>query len=305
VLTFEALVDVFPAIARYGAPALFHLAFAILEALSDRLLKVSSPQDAYALLRLDEKAVPDYAELSVRIAAAAAAAVAADPTLGGADLDAMRTDLYDRKLRAGMEAAAALQAEAAAAAAAGSDDESDEELECQECREDLPDVYCATCVLGFCNKCHKRGDHSKKGHDTIEFDFDDKTHIKSSIALDSDEDESESDGDSDEEGSVDADGEEDEEEDERAVAAQRAQRPTPVVAAGSAAIQATWLDKGPTNAPATALADFHTLGLCARVQDGKVYVVRTIRFLARGEVPSATHHRVKAACGPNRFREAA
>mmetsp|Transcript_3503 Transcript_3503/g.11443 ORF Transcript_3503/g.11443 Transcript_3503/m.11443 type:complete len:501 (-) Transcript_3503:567-2069(-) len=311
VLTFQALVDIFPAIAEYGAPALFHLAFAILEALSDRLLKVTSPQDAYALLRMDEKAVPDFAELSVRIAKATTKAVAADPTLGGADLDAMRTDLYDRKLRAGMEAAAAMQAEAAAAAAAGSDDESDEELECQECREDLPDVYCSTCNLGFCNKCNKRGAHSKQGHDTVEFDFDDKTHIKSSIALESDEDDSDEedsdDGADSDDG--DADGEDDDEDDERAAAAQRAARPAAVASAAAvgagAATQTVWLDKGPTSAPASALADFHELGLCARVQDGKVYVVRSIRFLARGAVPTATHQRVQAACGPNRFREAA
>jgi len=95
----------------------------------------------------------------------------------------IRADVYEKKLKARMEAAKRSFAESDS----DSGSEEEEGSECQICNEMVPEVACTECRLFLCGSCHEegKGKHDKKHKvtDLAEVDVDDLRKAFETLAV--------------------------------------------------------------------------------------------------------------------------
>ncbi len=196
VLPFELLCDFLDSYAHHGVRASMQFGLALCEELRADLLAQKASDKIFELLRLMPARVPHERQRKIvqRTTALLKAAPGGKP-FADIDFAALRTQMYDLKLRARMEAAAAAHAKVPTKKADadaddddkaggddddGDDDDDDSDLEegaeCGVCGG-MPDWYNVDLKIAVCGPCHDKGraPHSK-AHKVVEFDFDSKVH---------------------------------------------------------------------------------------------------------------------------------
>jgi len=160
VLPFDAAYLFFENFLRIGYKFLFQFAFSLIDHLQDSILKTNSHNEIYELLRLNAKLAEDMAVSMVQ--------KASTYNIDDVDFKALRSKIYEEKLRARMEAAQKAREEAEDDSIDLDDDDDDEGegTECGVCLESVADFFCPTCNVPICENCDEesKGSHKRKQH---------------------------------------------------------------------------------------------------------------------------------------------
>jgi len=189
VLPYVHLYRFFELFLSYGFRFLFQFGLALVEHTKEHILASSEPSIIFALLRMDPKII-EQKKINPRIILDRALIF----DISDVNFPELREILFNRNLKARLEAAAKQEAQAE-----DDDDEDSEDGEdCEMCHEMMPEIYCKECKLLLCENCsQKKKETHDPNHSTCSLDeredncVDELTNQVKKICLETNDDDEE------------------------------------------------------------------------------------------------------------------